>query len=112
MLSTALEDPSERVQEVAVRYLLGVKKLQGPALYTRLLEHPRARRLNDLYGQIIALGDPQMLEPLVKVLDDPDPKVREQALGALTSIRKTLEEKKEWQAIIQAAKERRKDGSP
>ncbi len=109
VLSKALEDPSERIQDVAVRYLLKVEKLQGPALYTRLLEHPRGRRLSDIYGQIIALGDPQMLEPLVKVLDDPDPKVREQALRTLTSIRKNLDEKKEWQAIIQAAKERRKE---
>lgn len=109
VLLKALEDPSEVVQRTAVGYLLKVEKLQGPALYARLLEHPEARRMKDVYVNVTASGDPQLLEPLVKLLDDRDSKVRTFALGTLKTIRQELEEKKEWQAILQAARERKNE---
>ena len=109
VLRKALEDPSETVQRTAVLHLLQVEKLQGPELYRRLLEHPVGRRVELLYERVSASGDPQLLEPLVKLLDDRDSQVRSLALGTLKSIRKELEEKKEWQAILQAARERKKE---
>ncbi len=47
------------------------------------------------------------VEPLVKALDDSDYEVRSEALGALKAIRATLEEKREWKALLEQIK-----GSP
>jgi hypothetical protein len=103
----ALDDPSEFVQEKAVRSLLDLKEVQ-PALYARLLEHPIGKQNPKVYEQASLYDDPRILEQLVQLLDDPNPRFRVPALRALKTMRETMETKKEWRAILKAAKEGRK----
>ncbi len=109
VLLKALDDPSEEVQEEAAGVLLADSKFR-PETLEKLLKNPVvASRNHKLYEIVASNGDSRLLEPLVQLLDDHDPEVRKLALGALSSIRKELEQKKEWQTILQAAKERRKE---
>jgi len=108
VLLDALTDSSADVQLKAVEILTRLREAQEPALYVRLLSLPAAKGFKRLYQKASAYDDPQIIEKLVERLDDPDPMVRELALGALKTMRETMETKKEWRAILKAVKEERK----
>jgi HEAT repeat protein len=50
----------------------------------------------------------ECIEPLTKMLDDPDVNVREYALEALRKVKSALEERKEWQELVGKLKEGKK----
>src|SRR5262249_52444637 len=107
VLLKALDDPP--VQVYAVEGLLELQEAQGPDLYKRLLATPEGKKNSKLFERVRVTANAELIEPLVKLLDDSDPNVRGLALQTLKSIKAFLEEKKEWQAIVEAIKGRKKE---
>jgi len=72
----------------------------APALI-EMLDDPdrRSHRLAviDILG---ALAVPESLEPLARLLGDPDPRVRGEAREAMREIRSRLEEQQEWRQLL------------
>ena len=106
-LRKGLEDPSTRSQslrrilhsnnDTILPLLLTV--IQAPE-YTRL----RSRNMKEIINKLVEIAAPESLEPLAALLEDPDLRVRSQALRGLKEIREALEEKKKWKQIIKDLK--------
>ncbi len=99
-----LKDPELRVREQAKSRIAEARSnAMVPLLLVLLEDENRSWRLNAIRTlKKLALQD--SVEPLVKALDDSDFEVRSEALEALKAIRATLEEKREWKALLEQIK--------
>jgi hypothetical protein len=107
VLEAALADPE--TEYIAVQELFKLEAGKVPDLHRKLLGTRSGRQDPKLHEQIRESLDESLIEPLVKLLDDQDPKVRTLALETLQTIRSALEQKKEWQLIVEALKARKKE---
>ena len=108
VIEQALGDQNETVRATAVQAVLSAGGTLKPGVLLRLLSIPEGKSREDVFKAIEDLASPESIEPLVKLLDDPDAKVRQMALKTLGSIRTQLEEKKQWQDILKLRKPQEK----
>jgi hypothetical protein len=101
-LRKALADPSPLVKSAAIHRLENTTRADVAPLVIELL--------GDNENRLAAIkilkrfADPRSIEPLVKLLDDPDTQVRSEARAALKEIRAALEEKREWEQVLKGLK--------
>jgi tetratricopeptide (TPR) repeat protein len=103
VLAAALEDPSDMVQSAAIAKLGQSSRADVAPLLIRVLKEKPARRLETI-EVLSRFADPASIEPLVKLLGDPDVAVRGKTLAALRDIRQSLEEKRQWEEIVKGRK--------
>ena len=96
-------------EDAAAAELFKLREIHGPELYRKLLATRWGRGNGQLHERIRESLDESLIEPLVKLLDDPSPIVRTLALETLQTIRTALEQKKEWQLIVETLKARKKE---
>jgi len=102
ILRRALADPSPEVKSAAVHRLENSTRADAAPLVIDLLGDD-AHRLTAI-KVLKRFADPRSIEPLVKLLDDPDTQVRSEARAALKEIRAALEERKEWEQVLKGFK--------
>ena len=103
------EDTDTTVQYKAYRYFMREYTVRLAPMLHRILREPkfadlRKRRIHEIITTLVKIAESESLEPLGKLLDDPDLTIRAEALRGLREIRKALEEKQEWKRIIQEMK--------
>lgn len=99
-----LQDPSYSVRwEATARLGSGSRADFGP-LFVEMLSHPDSQLRNEAVKQLPRFASVESIEPLSKLLEDPDVKVRGAALEALKKIKAALEERKEWQDMVERLK--------
>ena len=103
------EDSDVNVQMVAYRYFMKDLTVHLAPMLIQILQEQKFVRLRKLYileiiNTLVKIAEPESLEPLGALLDDPDLTIRAQALRGLREIRKALEEKQEWKRVIQEMK--------
>jgi HEAT repeat protein len=80
----------------AIKRLVGMTRTDVAPVFHDLLRSPHTDVRAGVVQALIRFADPKSIEPIVKLLDDPDVDVRARALEAVKEIRKTLEERDEW----------------
>ena len=106
ILRSALKDPSQSVVEAAFLRLGETTRADLGPLAIELLSHPRKPIRVGAIQTLAKFASAESLAPLAKLLDDPDIEIRGEALKALKSIRDTLQEKKEWQDLLEKLQKR------
>jgi len=95
----ALEDSSAVVRKAAIVRLGAATRADLGPVYVELLTHKDSRLRAAAVERLPKFASVECIEPLTKMLDDPDVDVRESALGALRKVKSALEERKEWQDL-------------
>jgi len=101
-LRRALADPSPLVRSAAIQRIENTTRADAAPLVIELLGD-NANRLAAI-KILKRFADPRSIEPLVKLLDDPDTQVRSEARAALKEIRAALGEKREWEQVLKGLK--------
>jgi hypothetical protein len=95
----ALDDKSAVVRKSAIVRLGAATRADLGPLYVELLTHTDRQLRAAAVERLPKFASVECIEPLTKMLDDPDVDVRESALGALRKVKSALEERKEWQDL-------------
>jgi hypothetical protein len=103
VLKRALDDEDSSVRSAALERLVGITRTDVATAFHDLLASPHAHVRIGVVQALIRFADPRSIEPIVKLLDDPDINVRAQALQAVKEIKKTLEERDEWKEWARGA---------
>lgn len=104
LFEAAFKDPSDSVRWSAAKRLAQSTRADVAPTFHQLLGDGSADVRLACVGALLGIASQESLEPLGKLLDDPDIRVREKAFEALKTIRSRLEEKGEWQRIIAGLK--------
>ncbi len=105
VLRKALKDPSSNVKQTALDKIKSSSRADVGPVVLELLSHPEQGMRSVAVDKVGQFASPEAIEPLTKMLDDPDVLVRQQALAALRKVRAALDEKKEWQDLVEKLKE-------
>ncbi len=112
LLRRGLADPSEWVHGEPLAELEKLTRSDVAPIFVELARsEKRVDRLAGIAG-LERFAAPEGIEPLTVLLDDPDVDLRARALNALRSIRKTLEERREWKALVESLRTERAEGEP
>jgi hypothetical protein len=103
ILKRAIDDPDPAVRHDALQRLAGITRTDVATSFHDLLASPHADVRVGVVQALIRFADPRSIEPIVKLLDDPDINVRATALQAVKEIKKTLEERDEWKEWARGA---------
>jgi len=99
-----LNDPSGIVQTTLIEYLSAVQRADIGPLYLEMVQSPARSYCLAALFRLPDFASADCLEPIARLLDDPDIEVRTKALEALKKTRAALEERKEWDDLIRHLK--------
>jgi hypothetical protein len=107
-MTRALDDPDAAVQREAIQRLAESRRVDILPVAARAASEPGRdyeQRLN-LIRILKQISSPEALEPLGALLSDPNSEVRKEALEALKATRAVLEERREWEKLIEGLRKK------
>lgn len=101
-LDKAVRDRIRSVRERARMLLLDTTDVRAAPVIVRLLDDPEMKKSSGLncIQALERLASQESVEALVRLTNDNDASIRDQAIAALQKIRATLEQKQEWDRLL------------